>query len=233
MANQLDLEEQEQLDQIKHFWKQYGNLITWILIAILGSYAGWNAYQYWQRSQSTQAAALFDEMERLADQGDPAKVQRAFTDMKDKFGGTALAMQGGLLAAKVQETAGKSDEARAALTWVAEKASDPAYQAIARLRLAALLAQAKDHAGAMAQLANSFPSEFQALVADRKGDILMLQDKPTEARSEYQKAYKAFDEQSEYRRLVEIKLTALGADPRPVNDALPGSVAAVAKESTQ
>lgn len=233
MANQLDLEEQEQLDQIKHFWKQYGNLITWILIAILGTYAAWNGYQYWQRSQATQATALFDEMERLAGQGDPEKVQRAFTDMKDKFGGTTFAMQAGLLAAKVQETAGKSDEAKAALTWVADKASDPAYQAIARLRLAALLAQTKDHAGAMAQLAGSFPAEFQALVADRKGDLLMLQDKLAEARAEYQKAYKAFDERAEYRKLVEIKLTALGADPRPLDDTSAGSVASVAQEGTK
>ena len=27
-----DLEQQEQLDQVKHFWKQYGNLITWVLV---------------------------------------------------------------------------------------------------------------------------------------------------------------------------------------------------------
>ena len=45
MANQLDLEEQEQLDQLKHYWKQYGNMITWVLIAVLGAYASWNFYQ--------------------------------------------------------------------------------------------------------------------------------------------------------------------------------------------
>src|SRR5690606_1795557 len=142
MAKQLDLEEQEQLDQIKHFWKQYGNLITWALIAILGAFAGWNGYQYWQRSQATQASALYDELERLAAQDDPAKVHRAFTDMKDKFGGTTFALQAGLLTARLQQERGNTDEARAALTWVADKASDPGYQAIARLRLAALLAQA-------------------------------------------------------------------------------------------
>ena len=60
MATQhLDLEEQEQLDQIKHFWKQYGNLITWLLIAVLAAYAGWNGFQYWQRSQASQASALY------------------------------------------------------------------------------------------------------------------------------------------------------------------------------
>lgn len=219
MAKQLDLEEQEQLDQIKHFWKQYGNLITWVLIAILGGYAGWNGYQYWQRNQAAQASAMYDELERLAAQGDPAKVQRAFIDMKDKFGGTAFAMQGGLLAARLQQDAGKTDEAQVALTWVADKASDPALQAIARLRLAALLAQAKHYPAAMARLDADFPAEFKPLVADRKGDLLMLQDKPADARAQYQLAYAGLDPRNEYRRLVEIKLTALGADPRPVADA--------------
>jgi predicted negative regulator of RcsB-dependent stress response len=219
MAKELDLEEQEQLDQIKHFWKQYGNLITWALIAILGGFAAWNGYQYWQRSQATQASALYSELERLAGQGDPAKVQRAFTDMQDKFGGTTYAMQAGLLAARVQQEAGNTDQAKAALTWVADKASDPAYQAIARLRLAAVLAQAKDYPAALALLEGTFPAEFQPLVADRKGDLLMLQNKPLEARALYQQAWAGLDSRNEYRRLVEIKLTALGADPRPAADA--------------
>ena len=39
MATHLDLEEQEQLDQLKHFWKRWGNLISWALIVVLGAYA--------------------------------------------------------------------------------------------------------------------------------------------------------------------------------------------------
>lgn len=219
MAKELDLEEQEQLDQIKHFWKQYGNPITWVLIAMLAGYAGWNGYHYWQRTQSSQASALYGELERLAAQGDPDKVQRAFADMKDKFGSTTFAMQAGLLTAKIQQEAGKPELALAALTWVADEASDPAYQAIAGLRLSAALAQSKDYSGAMARLDGKFPAAFAALVADRKGDLLMLQDKPAEARAQYEQAYKGFDAQTDYRRLVEIKLTALGADPRPQPDA--------------
>ena len=34
-------------------------------------------------------------------------------------------------------------------------------------------------------------------------------------RAEYERAYQALGERSEYRRLVEIKLNALGVDPRP------------------
>lgn len=214
MANHLDLEEQEQLDQFKHFWKQYGNPITWALIAVLAAFAGWNGYQHWQRGQSSQAAALFDEFERLAAQGDIAKVERAFNDMKERFPATAHAQQTGLMAARLQFEAGKIDAAKAALTWVAEKSADEAYQSIARLRLASLHAEARAFPQAMAVLNAKFPTEFQPLVADRKGDILAMQVKPLEARAEYELAYRGLDERSDYRRLVEIKLNALGVDPR-------------------
>ena len=70
MATHLDLEEQEQLDDLKHFWKRWGNLITWLLIGILSSYAGWMGWQAWQAKQSAQSAALFDTVERAAVAGD-------------------------------------------------------------------------------------------------------------------------------------------------------------------
>ena len=215
MANQLDLEEQEQLDQIKHFWKQYGNAITWVLIAVLGAFASWNFYQHWQRSQATQAAAMYDEVERVVKTGDMVKIERAFTDMKEKFGATAYGQQAGLLVARQYFDAGKLDQTKAALTWVAEKSSDPGYQAVARLRLAAVLADGQAYAEALTQLAGPFPVQFEALVADRKGDVLMLEGKRELARAEYDKAYRAFEPRTEYRRLVEVKLNALGVDPQP------------------
>ena len=227
MAN-LDLEEQEQLDQIKHLWTKYGNLISWALIVLLGSFAAWNGYQYWQRSQATQAAAMFDEVDRIVKTGDISKVERAFADMKDKYPGTAYAQQSGLLAAKVYHDAGKIDAAKASLAWVAEKAADEGYRAIAKLRLAGILAEAKAYPEALAQLTGSFPAEFAPLVADRKADIFTLQGKTAEARTEYEKAYKGFDERTDYRRLVEIKLNALGVNPRPAEAVVASAQSAAA-----
>jgi predicted negative regulator of RcsB-dependent stress response len=214
MANQLDLEEQEQLDQLKHYWKQYGNMITWVLIAVLGSYAGWNFFQYWQRSQAQQAAAMYDEVERVVQSADMTRIDRVFGDIKDKFGSTTYAQQAGLLVAKQYYSAGKPDAAKAALSWVVDKSSDPGYQAVARLRLAAILIDSKAFDEALKQLGASFPANFEPLVADRKGDILLLQGKKKEAVAEYAKAYKTFDERTEYRRLVEVKLNSLGVDPK-------------------
>lgn len=213
MANHLDLEEQEQLDQLKHFWNQYGNIITWVLIVVLGAVAAWNGYQWWQRSQATQAAAMYDEVERVVRSGDVAKAERAFADMKERFASTAYAQQAGLLIAKMAFDAGKVDTSKSVLTWVAEKSSDPGYQAVARLRLSSLLIEAKSLDAAMAMVGGEFPAEFAPLVADRKGDILNAQGKRSEAIAQYQKAYKGLDERTDYRRLVDVKLQALGASP--------------------
>jgi len=212
MANQLDLEEQEQLDQIKHFWKQYGNAITWVLIAVLAAFASWNFYQYWQRSQANQAAALFDEVERSIQSGDTTKIDRVFADMKDRFGSTTYAQQSGLLVAKQYVVAGKKDSAKSALTWVSEQSSDVGYQALAKLRLAAILMDAKNYDGALNLLNGSFPAGFDALVADRKGDVMLLQGNKAQAVQEYEKALRLFEVRTEYRRLVEVKLNALGVD---------------------
>ena len=221
MANQLDLEEQEQLDQLKHYWKQYGNMITWVLIAVLGAYASWNFYQYWQRSQAQQAAAMYDEVERAVKSADVSKIDRVFGDIKDKFGSTTYAQQAGLLVAKQYYAAGKPDAAKAALIWVVDKSSDTGYQAVARLRLAGLLLDSKAYDEALKQLSSSFPPQFEALAADRKGDILLLQGKKKEALTEYSKAYKSFDERTEYRRVVEIKLNSLGVDPKSTDALAP------------
>ncbi len=213
MANHLDLEEQEQLDQLKHFWKQYGNLITWGLIVVLGAVAAWNGYHVWQRNQAVQAAAMFDEVEKVVRGGDTQKAERAFSDMKERFAKAAYTQQAGLLVAKMTYEAGKVDAAKVTLNWLLDNAADKGYGSVARLRLSAVLMDAKAYDDALKIVGAGIADEFAALADDRRGDIYILQGKKPEAKAEYQKAFKAFDEQSEYRRLVGVKLSALGLDP--------------------
>jgi predicted negative regulator of RcsB-dependent stress response len=212
MASNLDLEEQEQLDELKHFWNTYGNLITWTVIVVFGGIAAWTGWQKWQAVQAGQAASLYDEVEKAAQAGDDQRLDRAFADIKDKFGGTTFAQQAGLLAAKTYADKGKADGAKAALNWVADKSTDEGLQALAKLRLATVLMDGKQYDEALKLLAGEFPKDFEALAADRRGDVLDAQGKKAEARAEYLKAWQAMEPSVEYRRLVEFKLNALGVD---------------------
>ena len=225
MAKHLDLEEQEQLDELKHFWKQYGDLITWILVAVFGAVAAWSGYQYWQRQQAAQASSLYEELERAVKSGDSARLDRSLTDMKERFGTTVYAQQAGLMVAKTQYEKGNIEAAKVALTWVSGNGADEGYQAIAKLRLSGLLLETKSYEDALKLISGSFPKDFSPLAADRRGDILVAQNKKIEAKIEYEKAYKGLDERAEYRRLVEVKLNALGVDPS-VTGVVPAPLAA-------
>jgi predicted negative regulator of RcsB-dependent stress response len=164
---------------------------------------------------------MFEALDAAAAAGDAERAGRVFNDLKDRFGGTALAQQGGLSAARVQYEKGQIDAARATLAWVAANATEDEYRAIASLRLAGVLLDAKQYDAALQQLAAVTQSEFAGLAADRRGDALLAQGKRDEAKAAYQTAWKALGEQIEYRRLVEAKLTALGASPVPVAGVAP------------
>jgi predicted negative regulator of RcsB-dependent stress response len=210
MATHLDLQEQEQVDALKAFWQQYGNLITWALVAALLVYSGITGWQWYQREQAAKAGAMFDELDRAVTAGDADKAARVFGDLKERYPRTAFAQQGGMLAAKVQFEKGKADDARASLGWVVEHAIEDEYRALARLRLAALLLDAKQYDEALKQLDAVPEGPFAALAADRRGDVVLAQGKKSEARMAYERALKLMDDKVEYRRLVEAKLTALG-----------------------
>jgi predicted negative regulator of RcsB-dependent stress response len=214
MATHLDLEEQEQLDQLKAFWNQYGNLITWLLVLVLGGYAAWNGWNAYQRDQGQKAGSLYDELERAAQQGDSDRATRIFADMKERYPRATFTHQGGLLAARVAADKGQHDAASASLAWVADKAGDDEYRSIAHLRLAGLLLDTKKYEEALKQVdAVAGTPEFVALADDRRGDILMTQGKSADAQAAYLKAWTAMDPKLDYRRVVEAKLNLLGVQP--------------------
>lgn len=218
MAKHFDLEEQEQLDQLKHFWNTWGTAITSVLVVVFLGLAGWNGYQYWQNRQAVQAAALEHAVDVALTAKNQAQAAQAFAELQDKYAGTTQAAQTALLVAKAAVDEGRLDEARAALAWAAEK-GDAGYQAIARLRLSSVLEQQKQYDEGLKVLQAALPESFAGLQADRRGDLLAAQGKPQEAIAQYQSAYKALDQDMDYRHLVEFKLNALGATPQAVAQA--------------
>lgn len=217
---QLDIEQQEQLDQLKAFWKRYGNLLLVLLIAVLAAYVGWTRWNAHQQDQGLQASAMYDELDKAVTARDIPKAAQVVNDLKNRYPKTLVAQQGALLLAKLQFESKQLDEAQASLTWVLAQATAAEYQALARLRLAGVLMEAKKLDEALRVLETSPVPEFEALVADRRGDVLLALNKPTEAVQAYTEAWKAMDAQVDYRRVIEGKLGALGismdeASPAP------------------
>ncbi|MDE2081779.1 MAG: tetratricopeptide repeat protein [Burkholderiales bacterium] len=213
MATQLDLQEQEQLDALKAFWKQQGSLITWTVVLVLGGLAAWNGWQYWQGSQASRAADMFEQLDKAAGAGNAELAGRIFGELRDRYPRTAWAEQGALTVSQVELARGRTDAAKAALGWLSEHAIEGEMRTVARLRLAAVQADAGQYAEVLKTLDGANAPTFAALVDDRRGDALLALGRTDAARAAYQAAYKAMDERQIYRRLVEAKLMALGAAP--------------------
>jgi predicted negative regulator of RcsB-dependent stress response len=194
-----------------------------VLILLLGAYAAYNGWNYWQREQALKAGALFEELDKAASAGDIEKVNRVYADLKERHAATAFAEQGALLAAKVQVAKGQLDAAKATLAWVSDNASEEEARTIARLRLAGVQADTKQYPEALKTLDGVKGEGFEPLAADRRGDILLAQGKAGEARAAYQQAWKGLGEKIEYRRLIDAKLTALGAPPAAASASAPAA----------
>ncbi len=208
-----DHEEQEQLDTFKAWWAQYGNLTTWVLIAVLLAFSGWSGWKYYQRDQSAKAALLYEEIVKAVDAKDAAKVARAATDIKEKFNRTAYAQMGSLSAAKLAFDMNDLKSAKAHLQWVADNGRSEEFKAIAKLRLAGVLLDEKLFDEGLKTLEGNFPEQFAALVADRRGDLLVAQNKTDLAREAYKAALDKTEIKNPARQLIQIKLDALGAAP--------------------
>lgn len=204
-----DLEEQEQLASLKAWWNTYGNLTSWVLIAGLAAYSGWTGWNYYQRHQSELASSLYDELQNAAVAKDNAKVLRAAGDMESLYGRTAYAQMGAMVAAKSSFDANDLKSAKAQLQWVAEH-GEPEFTAIAKVRLAGVLLDEKSYDAALKTLSGEFAPQFAGAVADRKGDILVAQNKLAEARTAYLAAYDATDKRNPGRQLIQLKLEAIG-----------------------
>lgn len=215
MATPLDLQEQEQLDAIKSFWKQYGNLITWTLVLALGGFAAWNGWNWYQRDQGVKAGAMFDELDRSVQAGDVDRSAKIFADLQARYPAAKWTAQGGLMLARLQIDKGQADAATAVLRWLGEKSDDEGLRALAALRLAGLELDAKRWDEALKALEAANVKGFEALTADRRGDVLLAQGKPQQAADAFLLAWKGLPETVEYRRVVEAKLNALGVAPAP------------------
>ena len=216
-----DLEEQEQISELKTWWKMYGNLVTAVLLAVSAGAVGWQAWNWYQRTQAAEASVIYAAVQKGAMERDPKRVREAAGELTEKYPGTAYAAMAALTSARMQFDAGDLKTARAQLQWVAEKARDRDLRDLGRLRLAHVLFDDKALDEALKLLADEPVPAFAARFGELKGDILVAQGKHAEAKAAYQAALAKQDaaekdagsqggRETQYRDLLQLKLDSLG-----------------------
>jgi len=203
-------EEQEQLDLVKAWWDQYGKLVLLVVIAALLTFAAFQGWGYYRHQQSIAAVTLYVQLEQAQRSNEAKKVRDVAAEIAGKYASTPYAAMANLAAARAAYSTGEFAEAKTRLQWVIDNGRQDEMRHVARLRLAGILLDEKRYDAALTLLESKSAGAFSALFANLKGDILVAQGRPAEARSAYQFAYDKSGPDSPYRNLIQAKLDALG-----------------------
>lgn len=203
-----DLEEQEQLDEFKAWWKQYGTMVSSLLIGLLVAYSAYQGWHYYQHKQSVEASTQYQEL-TVTDEKDLKAIQAKSAALMESYSGTPYAGRAALFAAKANYQAKEIKSAKAQLGWAIKNAKETSISALASLQLANILAEEKDFEGALKLLNAPHDAGFDGLFADLKGDVLVSLGKNSEAKEAYQQALTKLEPQGKFRALTQQKLESL------------------------
>jgi predicted negative regulator of RcsB-dependent stress response len=213
----LDLEEQENLANLKSFWARYGNYIIGVITVALLVYSGMSAWKWYQRDQAADAGKLYETLINSISKNEKDKTYLAAEDLQKKYGGTSYTAMGSLVAAKVAMDSNDASKAQSYLKWTANQASDDSFRALAQLRLLGVLIDQGTEASlkeADQLLKEKAVKGFEPLWIERRGDWYLVQTKIPEARTEYLKAMKAMQSDRAFpedaRGLLKVKIDAVG-----------------------
>jgi predicted negative regulator of RcsB-dependent stress response len=205
-----DLEEQDKLEDLKAWWKQWGNTVAGAVIAVCVGVVGVQGWRWWSQQQAERASVLYSAVSAAARTNDVAKAKDAMTQLAANYGGTGYAPRAALIVAALLFESGDKAGAKAQLAAVIDQDSEDELKQIARLRLAAILFDDKQYDDALRTLDAKHDEAFAGIYADLRGDILAAAARKGEARTAYQTALTRLDAKSPYRNFVQVKLDALG-----------------------
>ena len=205
-----DLEEQEQIDALKAWWRQNARLLIVAAVAAVAAAGAVSAWRYYKDNQAAQASQLYATLEKAMRAKDSKQIKEVAAQLIDKYGGTAYGAMAALAEAKADFDAGDLAGAGRRLEWAAEHGRDEEVRAVAQLRLAGVRLDEKKYDEALKLLEAKHPDAFAGMYADTRGDALLALGKGTEAKAAYQLALDKLPPQSSYRLLVQLKLDGLG-----------------------
>lgn len=208
-----DLQEQEQIDELRAFWTRWGTAILGAVTLALLTYAGIKGWDWYQWRQASAASSHYAQVVDAVERKDVAAIKSRSKDVLDNYGSTPYGQMAGLIAARGLLDGGERAAAIDALRWVAERGRNAEFRLLARLRLSALQLDDKAYDAALASLVSpdldSATADLKAEFSDRRADILFASGKPQEARAEYDKALGLATSGNVLRELIQLKRDAI------------------------
>lgn len=213
----MDTEDQ-QLEDLKKWWKENGSSIITGVVLGLAVLFGTRSWFAWQERTAQNASVIYSVMMREAESGDARVASDNAATLIADFSGTPYASIAALLLARYRIEDNELDAARAQLQWVLDNESSDEIRTTASVRLARVLVSLADYDGALALLDAIETDGQQGLVSEVRGDIYTLRGDSQQAVDAYSEALLLLPANSPGRNIVLLKYDNVLALLAPAGD---------------
>lgn len=204
------LEEQQELDNFKHFWKGWGRWLFVLVVACGIGYFGFVLYKNHLASQNEEAAEILSQMVVKSESSKDPKVLNAdLQNLQQNYAKTIASAQATFMAAAAEFDKKNYDAATRHLNWVLNNQDTPFVKALAVQRLAVVQLQQQKFNEALKTLDMPVDEAFQPVVLETKGDVLAAQGKNKEAAAAYGQALEKLPKEAAARELLQLKMDQL------------------------
>ncbi|MCQ1057038.1 YfgM family protein [Photobacterium sp. DNB23_23_1] len=179
-----NITEEQQVEQIKAWWKENGKAVVLGTVIGLGGLFGWRYYQSEVQSAKEQASDAYTQVVNRLESGNESAIAdvQAFIAAHESSQYSVLAA---LQLAKAQVDSGDLDGAAEQLSWAIANTKDVAILPIAQTRLARIYAEQDTFDKALSELDKVTAESWQAKVAELRGDVLLQKGDAEAAREAY------------------------------------------------
>lgn len=199
------LTEQEQIQQIKNWVKQYGmTVLAGVALALVVTTA-WHYWQDYRNKILSQASMAYDEMLTSRAQNNTESASAQAKKLLSKFPKTPYAQMAAFTLAREAVLKKNYPEAITQLNWILDKSSEHAVKEIARIRMARILIMQKKPDDALDILKKIDDKSFVGLVDEVRGDAYLAKQDNTSARQSYQVALTEIPNAETGRPILQMK----------------------------
>lgn len=184
--------EEEQVEKIKEWFKEYGTTVTIAAVVAFGGLFGWRYYQDSVTQASESASQSYAAaMITLQDKGVEAQ-----TDIENFIASNEVkeySMLAALQLAKAQVDANELNAALEQLKWVQSSSQEASILALVNYRIARIETELGNFTAANAALDNVLDTAWSGRIAELRGDIALRQGNKDTAYTAYTEAQQAKD----------------------------------------
>lgn len=199
------IQEQEEIEGFKHFWRNGGSLVCGFVVLALLGYGGWKFYQNQQAKNAAQASTALSKFTEEFMSKKTEEAQKQLTVLQTQHKNNNAAAMASLSMAGLHFEEKKYPEAQKELEWVLANTKDATLNALAIQRLANLFLQQEKYDLALSTIAKPVNSVYEPMSLDIKGDILFAQGKIKEAAQSYEQALLKMPQDAPGKEIIELK----------------------------